>query len=87
MYNLVRQRKVLGDMKYVISPVKQAAAAAGIWTEVDFDVKRVNELYTMVSGRFIFKRNKSFDSLIWSLVVSDMYTRRGCIFVEYNEDQ
>ena len=65
VYHLVRGRKVLGDMKYLMRSVKRAAEAVGIWTEDNWDVKRVNSLYTMVSGRFIFKRNKRFDSLIW----------------------
>ena len=50
--------------------------AVGIWTEDSWDVKRVNSLYTMVSGSFNLKINKRFDSLIWSLVVRDFYTSR-----------
>ena len=49
------------------------------WTEYNWDVKRVNSIYTMVSGRFNFKRNRSFDSLSWSSVVRGLYTRRGYI--------
>ena len=45
--------KVLGDMQYLMSSVKQAAEAVGIWTEDNWDVKRVNSLYTMVSGKYI----------------------------------
>ena len=37
----------------------------GIWTEANLDVKRVNSLYAVVSGRFDFIRNKRFDSLSW----------------------
>ena len=48
----------------------------GIWTEENRDVKRVNSLYTMVSGRFNFKISKGFDSLIWSSFVRYVYTRR-----------
>ena len=84
--HLVIVMKVLGDMKYLMRSVKQAADAVGIWTEDNQDLKRVNSLYTMVSGRFNFKRNKMFDSLSWSLVVRDFYTRRGCIIGELNED-
>ena len=51
------------------------------------DVKRVNSLYTMVSGRFNFKINKRFDSFSWLSVVRDLYTRRGCIIGELNEEQ
>ena len=54
---------MLGDMKYLIRSVKRAAEAVGIWTKENWDVKRVNSLYTMVSGGFIFKINKRFDSL------------------------
>ena len=73
--------KVLGDIKYLMRSVKQAADAVGIWTEDNRDVKRVNSLYTMVSGRFNFKINKMFDSLSWSSVVRDFYTRRGDPFL------
>ena len=51
------------------------------------DVKRVNSLYTVVSGMFDFKRNKRFDSLSWSSVVRDLYTRRDYIIEELNEEQ
>ena len=61
--HLVRGSKVLGDMKYLIRSVKRAAKAVQIWTEENWDIKRVNSLYTMVSGGFIFKINKKFDSL------------------------
>ena len=53
--HLVRRRIFLGDTKYLMRPVKQAAEAVGIWTEDTWDVKRTNSLYTMVSGRFNFK--------------------------------
>ena len=39
---LVRGRRFLGDMKYLMRPVKQAAETVGIWTEDNWDVKRVN---------------------------------------------
>ena len=45
-------------------------------------MKIVNSLYTMVSIRFNFKTNKRFDSLSWSSVVKDLYTRRGYIIGE-----
>ena len=79
--------RLQGDMKYLMRSVKQAAEAVGIWTEENRDVKRVNSLYTMVSGRFNLKINKRFDSLSWSSAVSDFYTRRGCIIGELNEEQ
>ena len=41
-YNLVRGRKLLGDMKYSMRPVKRASEAVGIWTKENWDVKRVN---------------------------------------------
>ena len=40
--SLVRESKVLGDMKYLMRPVKRAAEAVGIWTEYNRYVKRVN---------------------------------------------
>ena len=73
---LVRGSKVLGDMKYLMRSVKKAAEVVGIWTEENWDVKRVIPLYTIVSGRLVFKRNKRFDSLSWSSFVRDLYTRR-----------
>ena len=50
---LVRERKELGDTKYLMRSVIQALEAVGIWTEENWDTKRVNSLYTMVSGRFV----------------------------------
>ena len=41
----------------------------------------------MLSRRFNFKINKRFDSLSWSSVVRDLYTRRGYIIGELNEEQ
>ena len=76
MSHLVKVRKVLGDVIYLMSPAKREAEEVVIWTEDNWDVKRVNSLYTMVSGRFHFKRNKRFDSLSWSSVVRCLYTRR-----------
>ena len=76
--------KLLGDMKYLMRSVKQAADAVGIWTEENRDVKRVNSLYTMVYGRFNFKINKRFDSLSWSSDVRDFYTMRDCIIGKLN---
>ena len=58
---MVRGRKVLGYMKYLMRSVKLAAEAVGIWTEDNWDVKRVNSLYTMVSGRLFLKVNNTFD--------------------------
>ena len=83
----VRGRKVLEDMKYLMRSVKRAAEAIGILTEEKLDVKRVNSLYTMISGRFNFKINKRFDSLSWSSVARDFFTRRGYIIGELNEEQ
>ena len=50
--NLVRGSKVLGCIKYLMWSVKLAAEAVGIWTEDNWDMKRVNSLYTIVSERF-----------------------------------
>ena len=77
--------KVLGDMKYLIRSVKRASEALGIWTEDNWYLKRVNSLYSMVSGSFNFKTNKRFDSLSWSFVVRNLYTTRGYIIGELNE--
>ena len=85
MSNLVRGTKVLGDMKYLIRPVKLSARAVIIWTEYNCDVKRVNLLYTMVSGKFNVKQNKRIELFIWSSVVRDFYTRRGYFVGELNE--
>ena len=87
VYHLIIGRKVLGDMTYLMRSVKRAVEAVGIWTEDNWDVNRVNSLYTMVSGRFISKIHKRFDSLSWSSVVRDFYTRRGYIIVYLNEQQ
>ena len=59
--NLFRVSKVLGDTKYFMRSVKLKAEAVGIWTEENCYVKRVNSLYTMVSGKFNFKGSKRFD--------------------------
>ena len=74
-------------MKYLMRSIKRVSETVGIWTEDIWDVKRVNSLYTMVSGGFNFKVNKRFDSLSWSLVFRDLYTRRGYIIGELNEEQ
>ena len=42
------------------------AEAVRILTEGNWYVKRLNSLYSTVSGRLDFKINKRFDSLIWS---------------------
>ena len=67
--------------------VKRAVEVEGIWIEDNWDVKRVNLLYTMVSGRFIFKIDNRFDSLSCSSVVRYFFTRRGYIIGELNEEQ
>ena len=66
VYHLFIERKVLGDMKYLMRSVKQGKETVGILTEENCDVKIVNSLYTMVYGRINFKRNNRFDSLRWS---------------------
>ena len=48
-------------MKYLMRLVQQEEEAVGIWTEDNWDVKRLNSLYTMVSGISTFKINKKFD--------------------------
>ena len=66
VYHLFRGRKWLGDIKYLMRSVKLEAEVADIWTEDNGDAKRLNSLYTMVSGRFNSQINKRFDSLSWS---------------------
>ena len=56
---------MLGDIKYLMRPVKQAAEEVVIWTEDNWDMNKVNSFNTMVCGRFNFKRNERFDSLSW----------------------
>ena len=74
-------------MKYLMRSVKRSGEAVGIWNEDTWDVKRVNSLYTMLSGRFNFKSKNMFDSFSCSLVVRYLYTRRGYIIGEINEKQ
>ena len=50
-------------------------------------MKRVNSLYTIVSRELSFKINKRFDSFSWSSVVRNLYTRRGYVIGELNEEQ
>ena len=78
---------MLEDMKYLMRLVKQASEVVGIWTEDNWDVKGVISLYNMVYGRLVFKINNMFDSLSWSSFVRDLYTRRGYIIEELNEEQ
>ena len=47
-------------MKYLMSSLKRAVEAVGNWTEENRDAKRVNSLYTKISGRFNFNRIKRF---------------------------
>ena len=55
MFHLVRGRKVLGNVEYLIRSVNGSVEAVGVWTKDNWDVKRVISLYTMVSVRFNFK--------------------------------
>ena len=85
--HLVIGRKVLEDKKYLMRPVKQREETVEIWTEDNWDVRRVNSLYTILFGRFNFKRNERLDSLIWSSVVWYFYRIRCFINGELNEEQ
>ena len=87
VYHSVIGRKVLGDKKYLMRLAKRAVGAVGSWTGDNWDLKRVNSLYTMVFGRFNFKINKRFDSLSCSLVFRVFYTRWGHIVGELNEER
>ena len=62
---MIRRREVVREIKYLMISVNLRVEAVIIWSEDDWDIKRVNSLYTMVSGRFNFKINKRFDSLSW----------------------
>ena len=68
---------MIWDKKDLMRWVKQVTEGVGIWTEENWDVKRVNSLYIMLSGKFNFKRNKRFDSLNWSSSLRYLYRRRG----------
>ena len=83
--HLVRVRKVTGHMKSLMRLVNRGVEAVEICTDDNWDMKRVNLLYNMVSGSLNLKINKRFDSLSWSLVVRDFYTRRGYNIGELNE--
>ena len=50
--HIFRRRKVPENMKYLMRSFKRASEMVEIWTEENWNVKRVNSLYTMVSGRF-----------------------------------
>ena len=84
---MVRVGKLIGDVKYLMRSFQRAVKVVGIWTEDNWDVKRVNSVYTMVSGRFNFKINNRFDSLSCSSFVRDLYTRRVYIIGELNEEK
>ena len=47
---LVRAKKVIGDMKYLMRSVKRSVEAVAIWTEDNWDTERVNSLYNMDMG-------------------------------------
>ena len=74
MYILVRGSKLIGDMKYLMRSVKQAVEAVVIWTEENWDVKIVSSLYSMVSGRLVFKINNMFDSFFVIFCQLFLYT-------------
>ena len=74
-------------MKYITRPGKRAAEAVRICTEENWDAKRVNSLYTVVYGRLNFNRHKRFDSLSWSSVVRQLYTKSGYIIGGLNKEQ
>ena len=81
MSHLVIGSKVLGYMKYLIRSVKRAAGVVGIFAEENWDVKRVNSLYNMVSGRFNFKINENIYSLIWYWL-SGLFFKEGFILLD-----
>ena len=60
MYHLVRIRKMLGGIKYLMTLVQLAAGEVEICTEENWDTKIVNSVYTMVYGGLNFKINNRF---------------------------
>ena len=84
--HLVIGRKVLDNMKYIMRSVKRSYGAIVIWVEDNWDMKRMNSLYTMVSDGSNPKRDKRFDSLTLSLVIRDLYTRGGYTIGVLNEE-
>ena len=61
--DLTNGKTLIITMIYLMRSVKKSAEVVGILTEESWDVKVVNPLYTMVSGRFNLEINKRFDSL------------------------
>ena len=84
---LVINRRFLRDMKYLMSSVKQATETLGIWTEHNWDVKRLNSLYTMVSGRCSFRINEKFNWFSWLSIFNYFYIKMGYILGEFHEEQ
>ena len=74
-------------MKYLIRSVKREVEAIGIWTEDNWDMKRLNSLYIMICVRFKSRINKGIDSLSWSSVAKYLYTRKGYTILQLNEKQ
>ena len=50
--HFVRRRKVIQEMKCLMISLKQSLEEVEIWAEQNWEVKRVNSLYNIVSGRF-----------------------------------
>ena len=61
MSHLVIGSKELGFKNYSMRTDKLEAEAVVIWTEDNWNMKRMNSLYNMVYGRLNFKINKRFD--------------------------
>ena len=47
VYHFVRESKLIGKLKYLMRSVKRTAEALGIWTEDNWNVKRVHYLYIL----------------------------------------
>ena len=75
-----RRVKGLEYMIYLFRSVKQTAEVVRILTEDNWDVKRVNSVYTMLYGRFNFKRNNRFDSLSWPSFVRNFLYKEGLYY-------
>ena len=82
--DLTNGKTLVITMRYLMRSVKKSAEVVGIFTEESWDVKVVNPLYNMVSGRFNLKINKRFDSLSCLSVIRYLYTSSVYIIRELN---
>ena len=74
-------------MKYLIRSVKRAAEAVGIWTEDNWNVKRMNWLYAMDLGGSISKEMRGLIHWVGNMLSGIYIQEWGCIIGELNEEQ